>query len=327
VGVSSTDNLVLTASINQQNFLGTGRTLGMNLNTGSTQQTIDIRSTDPYFTVDGVSRTFELYSRRFNADQLNLGDYRLQTSGVGLRFGVPYTEVDRVNFGIVYERNRITLGANPPSRYEEYVAAFGEDSWAVLGVLGWFRDDRDSPLTPTRGLFMSSNIEFTLPVGDLRYLRGEFNVQWYKPLTKDYTLGLSGLVARGWPLGDTLYPIFKNYYAGGIGSVRGFDAASLGPRDADGFPRGGQSKLVASAEFLFPMPGAGNDQSVRLFGFVDVGNVFADDIRLSDLRASAGFGLNWISPLGPLKLSIGYPINRQPEDRLQRFQFQIGTGF
>lgn len=327
LGFSSTDKLVLTAAVNQQNFLGTGKALGINLNTGRTQQTIDIRYTDPYFTVDGVSRTFELYNRRFNADQLGLGDYQLRTSGIGLRFGVPYTEVDRVNFGVAYERNEITLGATAPERYREYVDAFGTNSWALLGSLGWFRDDRDNPLTPTKGLYMASNLEFTLPIGDLRYTRADFSAQWYKPLTKDYTIGLSGQIAKGWALSDTLYPIFKNYYAGGIGSIRGFDAASLGPRDADGFPRGGQSKLVGSAEFLFPMPGAGNEQSVRLFGFVDVGNVYAETIDLGDVRASAGFGLNWLSPLGPLKLSFGYPIQRRPEDRVQRFQFQIGTGF
>jgi outer membrane protein insertion porin family len=327
VGFSSTDSLILTASVNQQNFLGSGKSLGLNLNTGRTQQTIDLRSTDPYFTADGVSRTFDLYSRRFNADELGLGDYKLRTQGVGMRFGVPYTEVDRVTFGLIYEQNQIKLGAAPPARYKEYVDAFGEDSWALLGQLGWLRDERDSPLTPTRGLYMGGNVEFTLPVGDLRYTRANFDVQWYRPLTKDYTIGLYGSVARGWALDGSLYPIFKNYYAGGIGSVRGFEAASLGPRDADGFPRGGQSKLVGSAEFLFPLPGAGNDQQVRLFTFVDVGNVWADTIDVSDLRYSAGFGINWLSPLGPLKLSFGKPINKQDGDRVQSFQFQIGTGF
>ena len=327
LGFSSTDNLVLTASVNQQNFLGSGKSLGLNVNTGRTQQVIDVRSTDPYFTIDGVSRTFELYHRRLNADELNLGDYKQTTQGVGLRFGVPYTEVDRVSFGVSYERNTLALGPNAPNRFIEYVGEYGERSWAVLANLGWFRDDRDSPLTPTRGLYMGGNVEFTLPVGDLRYTRASFDIQWYKPLTKDYTIGLYGSVAKGWALGDTLYPIFKNYYAGGIGSVRGFEPASLGPRDNDGFPRGGQSKLVGSAEFLFPLPGAGNDQQVRLFAFLDVGNVFPDTIRFEDLRASAGIGLNWLSPLGPLKLSVGYPVNKEPGDRTQRFQFQIGTGF
>ena len=134
-------------------------------------------------------------------------------------------------------------------------------------------------------------------------------------------------MARGWALQDNIYPIFKNYYAGGIGSVRGFQPASLGPRDADNYPRGGQSKFVASAEFLFPMPGVGKDQSVRMFVFSDVGNVFPTTFDFNDLRASVGVGLNWISPLGPLKLSLGYPVRKKPEDKLQNFQFQIGTGF
>lgn len=327
VGFSSTDNLVLTASISQQNFLGSGKSLGLNVNTGQTQRTIDLRSTDPYFTIDGISRTFDVYSRRFNADQLNLGDYVLDTAGVALRFGIPYTEVDRVNFGVAYERNDIQLGDAPPNRFADYVAAYGETSWAVLAQIGWLRDNRDSPLTPTKGLYTAANFEVTVPVGDLRYARADLQAQWYKPLTKDYTIGLSGQIAHGWALDGTLYPVFKNYYAGGIGSVRGFEPASLGPRDNDGRPLGGQSKVVGSAEFLFPLPGAGNEQSVRLFGFVDVGNVYTDRIELGDLRASAGLGLNWLSPLGPLKLSIGYPLDRQPDDRLQRFQFQIGTGF
>jgi outer membrane protein insertion porin family len=327
IGFSSTDSLILTASVNQQNFLGTGKAVALNVNTGRTQQTIDLRTTDPYFTADGVSRSFDVFSRRLNADELNLGDYRVLTQGVGLRFGVPYTEVDRLSFGLTYERNRLSLGPAAPARYVEYVDAFGESSWAVLGTLGWLRDERDSPLTPTRGLFMASNVEFTLPVGDLRYVRANFDTQYYKPLTKDYTIGVYTSIARGWSWGDYLYPIFKNYYAGGIGSVRGFEAASLGPRDSDGFPRGGQSKLIGSFEFLFPMPGTGNEQIVRMFTFLDVGNVFPDTIELDELRYSAGLGLNWLSPLGPLKLSVGYPINKQPGDRTQRFQFQIGTGF
>ena len=327
VGFSSTDKLILTASVNQQNFLGTGKSIGLNMNTGRTQRQITLSSTDPYFTPDGISRSFDVFTRRFNASALGLGDYTIETQGLGMRFGIPYTEVDRVTFGLAYERNNLSLGANPPARYKEYVDTFGESSWAALGQIGWFRDERDSPLTPTRGLYMGGNVEFTLPVGDLRYTRANFDTQYYKPLTKDYTIGVYGSLARGWALGGNPYPLFKNYYAGGIGSVRGFEAASLGPRDADNYPRGGQSKIVASAEFLFPLPGAGNDQQVRMFTFLDVGNVWADTIDLADLRYSTGLGLNWLSPLGPLKLSVGFPINKQPGDRTQRFQFQIGTGF
>jgi outer membrane protein insertion porin family len=327
VGFSSTDRVVLTTSVNQQNFLGTGKTLGVTLNTGRTQQALEFRTTDPYFTKDGVSRSFDVYSRRFNADTLRLGDYRLQTQGLGVRFGVPYTEVDRILFGLGYERSALNLGVNAPQRFKEYVAEYGDSSWTPLASLGWSRDSRDSPISPTRGFFASSNLEAALPVGDLRYGRADFSAQWYRPLNKDYTLGFSGLMAHGWAMGGTLYPVFKNYYAGGIGSIRGFEPASLGPRDTDGYPRGGRSKFVLNAEFLFPMPGAGNAQQFRLFGFLDVGNVFPSAIEFNDLRASSGLGLTWLSPVGPLKLSLGVPLIKEPNDRLQRFQFQIGTGF
>ena len=327
VGFSSTDSLVLTASVNQQNFFGTGKSLGLNINTGKTQRTLVLNSTDPYFTQDGVSRSFDAFYRRLNAIDLNLGDYVLTTSGVGLRFGLPYTEIDRITFGVAYESNDIQLGANPPSQYVDYVAAYGPNSWAVLGVLGWTRDNRDSSITPTRGSITTAAMDFTFPVGDLRYVRAGLLHQHYFPLTKDYTLALSGDVAKGWSPSGYLYPIFKNYYVGGIGSVRGFEPNSLGPTNSAGTPIGGQAKIVGSAEFLFPLPGSGNDRSIRLFGFTDVGNVFTDRIELSELRASAGVGLSWLSPLGPLKLSLGWPIRREPTDKLQKFQFQIGTGF
>jgi outer membrane protein insertion porin family len=324
-GFSSADKIILTASVVQQNWLGTGKSVGLTLNTGRTQQTVDFNVTDPYFTVDGVSRSFNVFTRNINAQALGLGDYQLRTSGIGLRFGVPYTELDRVSFGAVYERNDIQLGTEPPPRIQQYVDDFGPQSWQILGVLGWLRDGRDNPLAPSRGLLMASNFEITLPVGNVHYTRADFAFQYYQPLARNYTLGLSGQIARGWALEGGAYPIFKNYFAGGINSVRGFEIASLGPRDAFGNPTGGQSKLVGSAELIFPLPGA--DQTIRGFVFVDGGMVWAEAIELSGLRYSTGVGLNWLSPLGPFKISVGVPLNQQPGDRLQKFQFQIGSGF
>ena len=324
-GFSSADKVILTASVVQQNWLGTGKSVGLALNTGRTQQTIDFNITDPYFTPDGVSRSFNVFTRNVNAQALGLGDYQLRTSGIGLRFGVPYTELDRVSFGGLYERNDIVVGVNPPPRIQQYVDDFGPKSWQILGVLGWLRDGRDNPLAPTRGLMMASNFEITLPVGNVHYTRADFAFQYFHPLARNYTLGLNGQIARGWALEGGAYPIFKNYYAGGINSVRGFETATLGPKDAFGNPTGGQSKLVGSAEFIFPLPGA--DQTIRGFAFFDGGNVWAESIDLSGLRYSTGVGLNWLSPLGPFKLSLGIPLNQQPGDRLQKFQFQIGSAF
>ena len=156
-----------------------------------------------------------------------------------------------------------------------------------------------------------------------------YNHQWYYPLSKDYTLALNGDVAFGRAFGGKTYPVFKNYYAGGIGSVRGFSQSSLGPRDTvDNIPIGGQTRVVGSAEFIFPIPGTGNDRSFRSFVFLDAGTVWPEtQLSLGDLRFSTGIGLNWASPIGPMKLSLGFPLRKKEEDRVQRFQFQIGTGF
>jgi outer membrane protein insertion porin family len=329
VGVSSAEKFILSASINQQNFLGTGQSLGLELNTSRINRTINLSFTDPYFTRDGISRSFDLYSRTFNAAALRLGDYRWRSSGVAIRFGIPYTEVDRITFGVAGENNSLMLGDNAPQRFRDYVAAFGESSNALLATLGWRRDSRDSAFAPTRGHLNAANLETTVPVGDLRYYRSTFNHQTFLPLSRDYTLALNADLGLGRSLGGGLYPLFKNFYAGGIGSVRGFTQSSLGPRDpVDSVPLGGQTRVVGSAEFIFPLPGTGSDRSFRSFVFLDAGNVYpVGRIDLGEMRVSTGLGLNWASPIGPMKIGLGFPLRRMPGDRIQRVQFQIGTGF
>lgn len=329
VGVSSAEKFILSASVNQQNFLGTGQALGLEVNTSRINRTINLSFTDPYFTRDGISRSFDVYSRIFNAAALNLGDYRWRSSGVGMRFGIPYTEVDRVSFGLAAENNSLMLGNNPPQRFRDYVAAFGESSTALLASLGWRRDSRDSAFAPTRGHLNAANLEVTLPAGDLRYYRSTYNHQTFLPLSRDYTLAFNGDIGVGRSMGGEFYPLFKNFYAGGIGSVRGFTQSSLGPRDpVDNVPLGGQTRLVGSAEFIFPLPGTGSDRSFRSFVFFDVGNVYSvGRIDFGELRASTGLGLNWASPIGPMKIGLGFPVRRMPGDRIQRVQFQIGSGF
>ncbi len=330
VGLSSTDKVILSASLNQQNFLGSGKSLGVEINTSKLNRTISVSSVDPYFTPDGISRAFDVYLRTFNASFLNLGDYTLRSAGLGMRFGIPYTESDRVILGGALEANQLKLGAAPPQRYVDYVNTFGETSTAVLGNIGWVRDTRDSGFIPTRGVRHAANLEVTLPVADLRYWRATLNSQWYRPVNKDVTFALMGDVGVGRAFGGRDYPLFKNFYAGGIGTVRGYAPSSLGSsRDpVDNVALGGQTRVVGSAELQLPLPGTGNDRSFRTFLFADAGNVFPEGaIRLSDLRYSVGFGISWLSPLGPMKFSFGFPLKRQDNDRTQRLQFQVGTGF
>jgi outer membrane protein insertion porin family len=337
IGFSSTENVILSGSIVQPNFLGTGKSVALQVNTSRLARTIVLSQTDPYFTADGVSRSFDLYTRTFNAMELDLGDYRTRATGVGLRFGVPYTEFDRVSFGMTYERNDVKLGSFPPQRYVEFVDDFGTSTSALLANLGWSRDSRDSAIVPTRGRLQTAGLEVTLPAAELRYWRATYNHQWYYPINRDLTLALNGDLGIGRGFGGMPYPIFKNFYAGGIGSVRGYYPSSLGPREletlSDGrtrqVPLGGQTRVVGSAEFVFPLPGTGGDRTIRSFVFADAGTVMGagDSFGIDDLRYSTGIGLSWLSPIGPLKLSLAVPLRKREGDRTQRLQFQIGTGF
>jgi outer membrane protein insertion porin family len=163
----------------------------------------------------------------------------------------------------------------------------------------------------------------------VKYLRTNFQVQEYWPIFNRFTLGVNAELGIGKGIGGKPFPLFKNFYGGGLGSVRVFEQSSLGLVDPTGAYIGGAQRLNVNSEFYIPVPGTGNDKTLRIFTFFDAGNVWAEDekIDLSTLRASAGIGMSWLSPVGPLKLSWGVPVRSFSTDRIQRFQFQIGTAF
>jgi outer membrane protein insertion porin family len=169
-------------------------------------------------------------------------------------------------------------------------------------------------------------------VGDIRYYRNNAQFQEFFPIGKKYTFAINAEFGYGEGLSGKSYPVFKNYYAGGLGSVRGFQQGSLGPKDygcttSTWCPVGGSKKLVLNTEFYVPFPGVGNDRTLRLYSFLDAGNVFDSSIELEELRTSFGVGLSWISPVGPLRFAVAKPIRKFDGDRMQSFQFQIGTSF
>jgi len=327
-GFSSSERLSLTASIKQENIFGSGNYFGVELNTSKSQRSFVFSTVDPYFTVDGVSRAIDVYyrtSRPYNS----LGEgYQLTTPGAAIRFGIPFSEFDTVYLGVGVERTEIGNVSGIPNSYVIYREAFGPTSNSLPLTLGWSRDGRDSALVPTSGRFQRVNFEWSI-AGDVRYLRTNVQVQQYFPLTSKIALGLNAELGWGKGQGGRPYPLFKNFYGGGLGSVRVFEQGSLGVIDPTGAFIGGARKLNLNAELFLPVPGTGNDRTLRVFSFVDAGNVWRDgeSVELSSLRASAGVGLSWISPIGPLKLSYGTPVRSQPNDRIQRFQFQIGTAF
>jgi len=345
-GFSSTDKLSLTGSIQQANAFGSGNTLGLDVNTSSLYRTIAVSQTTPYFTDEGVSRSYELFLRTTRPPTVNTGDYVIRSKGANVKFGVPFSEVDTVYFGAGVELTSVETylsvpGYNDsPQLYRQYVADFGDaasvndpgthtaKTTSLPLTIAWQRDSRDSALVPTKGRYQRANLEIA-PAGDLKYYRASYQQQYYKPMFRTMTLALNGEFDYGHSLGGQPYPVFKNYFAGGIGSVRGYEASSLGPLDANGDPLGGTTRLFANVELQLPFPGAGNDRTLRWFTFVDGGNVYAEGerIALNQVRYSAGVGISWVSPIGPLKLSFGKPLNAKPGDREQRFQFQLGTGF
>jgi outer membrane protein insertion porin family len=330
-GFSSGDGLGLSFGFKQDNAFGSGNSLGVQLNTSKINRVLDFSTTDPYFTADGVSRTLSLYYKTFSPYE-DQSYYKLVTSGGSARFGVPFTESDTVYFGAGVENTSIVPGTSLPTSYLDYANQFGYDSSAVPLTLGWSRDRRDSSMAPNSGRLQRANAEWSV-AGDARYFRTTYQYQEYFPLNKQFTVAVNGEVGFGVSVGERAYPVFKNYYGGGLGSVRGFEQGSLGPRDGNGTVVGGTRKVNLNAELLTPFPGAGNDRTLRLYGFVDVGSIagsdggLASNANANDLRSSSGVGISWISPVGPLRLAFSWPVKSYEGDKMQSVQFQIGSSF
>ncbi|MGV0962988.1 MAG: outer membrane protein assembly factor BamA [Polynucleobacter sp.] len=340
-GFSSTEKLILSAGINQENAFGTGTAVGLNMSLGKINQSLALSNYDPYFTEEGISRYTDLYYRS-SKPLYYVGDpdYQIKSVGSNIKFGVPYTEVDRVFFGTGIEAFQIKSTANTPQPYLNYMIDYGAtapgypstlNTYNIPVTIGWSRDGRDSALIPSTGSLQQLNAEVGTPLGNMMFYRIFGQYQKYHSFSKGNILSFNGEVGYGEAYGKYPFPITKNYYVGGIGSVRGYAPGSLGPTFYNvntglNQPTGGQSKIVSNVEYTVPVPGSGVDKTLRVFGFVDGGNVYGENINLV-LRYSYGLGLSWISPLGPLKFSYGIPIKSLPTDNVQRLQFQVGTAF
>ena len=349
-GFSQSEKLALTGAISQENAFGSGNTVSLSVNTAHSYRTIALSETNPYFTDDGISRTYDIYLRTVTNSVYSTGDYRVRTIGADVKFGVPFSELDRVFFGVGVENTNVQTDVYSPSLYRTYVNDFGSNYQSGCDVtstantcgvgsattnsfpltVAWQRDSRDSALIPTKGRYQRANLEVST-IGSLRYFRTTYQNQYFQPFWGNTsTLALNGEIDYGHGLDGKPYPIFKNFYAGGIGSVRGYEDSSLGNlKDQYGDSLGGASRVVGSMELQFPFSGAGQDRTMRWFLFLDGGQVYADGspIQAGQLRYSTGIGISWLSPIGPLKFSYGHPLNSKPGDKSQPLQFQLGTGF
>lgn len=345
VGYGTTDKLILSAGISQDNIFGSGHSLSLNVNTSETHRTAVVSHTDPYWTQDGISKTTSLYYRRTTPyeNSGSYGRYTVNAYGAGLNFGVPISEVDRIFAGITYEHNSITDmqrgGYDPaPQAYWDYVDEYGDTTNAFIFTVGWAKDTRDSALAPHSGSYTRLSADYSTM--DLRYYKLSGQQQYYLPLGRAFTLAMNAQMDWAKTYDDRMFPVIKNMYAGGIGSVRGYEGASLGPRDTlTNNYLGGSRRTVGSLQLYLPFPGAARDRTLRWFIFADAGQVTTTDgtgcaqginNSVADpcgWKYSAGLGLSWESPLGPLQLSFGRALNSKEGDDKQAFQFQIGTGF
>ncbi len=326
VGYSTAEGVIFSGSVSQNNLFGTGNAMALQLNTGKVNTVYAVSFTRPYFTDNGVGLGIDLYKREVDASTLAVSNYATDTIGAGGRLSVPINETDTINYGLAAERTKIDLFEESSQRYRDFVDEFGPENTALLATAGWSRDKRDSAIYTRSGTFQKASLELAVPPGELRYYRGQYEMQWFLPVGRENVLQLTGRIGYADGYGDKPLPFYKNFYLGGVGTVRGYETASIGPEDENGDSIGGSRMALVSAEFYFPFPGLEKDRSVRLSAFVDAGTV-GDTFDFAETRASAGLALSWFSPMGPLKISIGYPLNAKDGDEEQPFQFSIGTVF
>lgn len=340
-GGFSSDGFLLSSSVSQANVLGSGNSIGIAANTGRINTVYSLSFTNPYSTVDGVSRGFDLYKRRSDLALLSFGPrYNTDSIGGGVRFGVPINESDTINLGMAVESTDLEVFDcdDPDSNRRSfrsacaYVARQGTTNSGVIGSVGWARNRLDSIILPKSGSRQRATLEVGVPGLDLKYYKFTYDHLYYTPLVGDFILKLNGELGYAEGFAGSELPFFKNFYAGGITSVRGFRTSNIGPKDGTGNlarPTGGNQRLVASAEVLYPIPGLGKERNARISTFVDAG-LIRNSLESSPddgARLSTGIGLYFVSPFGPIQLAISKPINPGPNDVVQTFQFTMGQNF
>jgi outer membrane protein insertion porin family len=337
-GLSSNEGVVLGFTVNQPNFLGTGNRVNTQINTSRRNTVYSLSFTDPYFTPDGISRGFDLYRRDVDSGgdiNNNLGTFDSRSYGAGVRFGLPLTENNFLSAGLTADFTKVELSSDSPKQYRDFCGNnTGCTSNSVQLSAGWTHDTRDNILFTNKGVLQRLTAEVTLPVLDLQYYRLDYKHAWFKDIAKNFTFMLNGELGYADTYNNEKYPFFKNYFVGGVNSVRGFENGSIGPRDFDTntgqeFTVGGTTRIVGNAEIFAPVPLIKDSSQFRLSAFVDAGNVYGNNqsIELGDLRYSTGFGVSWFSPFGPLKLVFAKALNEKEGDQTETLQFQLGSQF
>jgi outer membrane protein insertion porin family len=349
-GLSSSEGLVGSFNVTQANFLGTGDRVSAQVNTGKINKTYALSITKPFFTPEGISLGYDIYRRDVNTSSLNLVTYNTSSFGAGVRFSIPLGEKNSISYGLSLDNTEVSNLQidRSPTRYINYCSSVTGTSQStgctmnsLVASLGWTIDSRDDILFPKKGELRRINAEVSTPGLDIQMYKITLQESWYKDVTKDLTIMLNGQIGYADSYGGKEFPFFKNFYIGGVNTVRGYRQGSIGPVCLQGDSScgiststtnmflGGNKQVIANAELFMPVPFIKNNNQFRLSAFIDAGNVYGHDqsIDLTTLRYSAGMGVLWVSPFGPLKLVYAQPFNNQSTDRTESIQFQMGQQF
>ncbi|MGM0541262.1 MAG: outer membrane protein assembly factor BamA [Pseudomonadota bacterium] len=335
VGYSQLDGVSFNLGVAERNFIGSGNKLDLSLATSASRKTADIGITNPYFTDDGVSLGGGFYLSEINADELNIADYTTNNMGVRASLGYPLSEYDSLNYGLKLDSQELVC-SDTFVVCNDHVNLYGKDTASAIFSMGWNYNSTNAFYFPSKGQKTRLSMETVVPgSSDVSYYKIYADETWYYPLTKNLSLKLKGALAYGDGFGElTGLPFYQRFYAGGIGSVRGFEPNSLGGNydlatDGSDRPKGGDVKVATTAAILLPVPFIEDSSNIRISLFVDAGNVFTgtENVELGELRSAAGIGVSWITPVGPLSFSVAQPLGYTSTDETQSFQFSLGAGF
>ncbi|MDA0822217.1 MAG: outer membrane protein assembly factor BamA [Proteobacteria bacterium] len=332
VGFSQAQGIIFNTNVTQDNFLGTGKNVSFAFNNSEINQIFRLGYINPYWTMDGVSRGFNVsYQKTDTGDNDNITQFESEIFGGGVSFGIPISEHNFVSVSGDYESTSLdTPLFNLDPRIARFIIIEGDQYDVFRASTSFAYDTRNSAIFPTRGTLQRIRLEAAVPGGDLTYWKVDYDSRLFVPLIDDYTLLLKGRVGYGDSYGDTFeLPFFENFYGGGPRTVRGYEENSLGPQDNRGRALGGDTLVVANAEVIIPVPFLADFKSVRFTAFIDAGNVVGsgEKFEFNDLRVGTGLSGIWLSPFGLLSVSIAQPLNDQDGDEIQKFQFSFGTSF
>jgi len=337
VGFSQGEGVLLGAAISQKNFLGSGNALSFSLQSSSSTKEARFSFTDPYYTIDGVSRGIDLYLKQTDFDEEGTADYTTDDTGIGLSFGYPISDESRVSTNFAIQNVNLKTAASVPSYIGDFLTSEGISSSSREADFVEYKvgaaysyDTLNKAFLPTAGTRHRVSFDLSIPGSDLEYYTASYLGETYVPVldAEDVSLKFKTRLGYGDGFGDSAgLPFLKNFFAGGIRSVRGYTYNSLGPVDANGEQIGGNVLITGTAALQFPMPGVKETDQARLSLFTDAGQVYADNAELGDLRYSAGLALAWMTPIGPLSFTYAAALNSESTDETEGFQFSIGSTF